>query len=185
VPARLFAPTRVTATYPALSEYGLSGQGSIPGGVLSLEAGYYQSRGDEAGDDPIIPNSQVRFLVGYQRQPWDDGILTVQYYAEVMDDYDAYRRSLPGGSPEQRKYKDIVTLHLVQRMRHETWKTEMMLFFSEADDDGLLQGQATYKFSDNLAATVGANLFWGKRDFTPFGQLDRDDNLYLSVRFDF
>jgi len=36
-----------------------------------------------------------------------------------------------------------------------------------------------------LAATVGANIFGGRRDWSFFGQFDANDNVYLSVRFDF
>ncbi len=184
-PDTFVAPTRVTVFYPALSVYGVSGQGSALGGVLSLEAGYYDSRDDEDGDDPIIPNSQTRVLVGYQRQVREDAVLGVQYYAEVMEDRAAYRRTLPAGLPQQQKYRDIVTLRLEQLLEHQTWRLALMCFYSPADNDYLLQPQVAYKFSDDLAATVGVNLFEGEHNWTTFGQLDRNDNVYLSVRFDF
>jgi hypothetical protein len=184
-PDSFLTPTLVTAFYPALSVYGMSAQGSALGGVLSLEAGYYDSREDEDGDDPIIPNSQARVLVGYQRQVWEDALLGVQYYAEVMEDHAAYRRTQPAGFPVQREYRDAVTLRFEQLLEHQTWKLGLMCFYSPADNDYLLQPQVTYKFSDNLAATVGANIFGGERDWTAFGQFDRNDNVYLSVRFDF
>ena len=184
-PDSFLTPTRVTAFYPALSVYGMSAQGSVLGGVLSLEAGYYHSRDDEGGDDPIIPNSQARFLVGYQRQVREDAVLGIQYYAEVMEDHAAYRTSLPAGFPEQGEYRDIVTLRFEQLFEHQTWKLALMCFYGRADKDYLLQPQMAYKFSDNLAANVGANVFGGQRDWTAFGQLDRNDNVYLSVRFDF
>lgn len=184
-PDSFVTPTLVTAFHPALSVYGISAQGSALGGVLSLEAGYYDSRDDEDGDDPVIPNSQARFLVGYQRQVWEDALLGVQYYAEVMEDHAAYRRTQPAGFPVQREYRDIVTVRFEQLLEHQTWKVGLMCFYSPADSDYLLQPQVTYKFSDNLAATVGANIFGGERDWSAFGQLDRNDNVYLSVRFDF
>lgn len=184
-PDSFLAPARVTVFYPPLSVYGASVQGSALDGVLSLEAGYYDSRGDRGGGDPLVPNSQARFLAGYQRQPWEDGTVGVQYYAEVMEDHGAYERTLPAGLRAQRQVRDIVTLRLEQLLAHQTWKLALMSFYSPADDDYLLQPQVTYLFSDSLSAAVGANLFGGQRNWSSFGQLDRNDNIYISVRFDF
>ncbi len=184
-PDSFTAPTRMTSFYPALSVYGMSTQGSALGGVLSFEAGYYHSRDDEDGNNPAIPNSQARFLVGHQRQLWEDAIVGVQYYTEIMEDHAAYKRTLPSGFPKQKEYRDIITLRLEQLLEHQTWKLGLMFFYSPADNDYLLQPLVSYKLSDNLAATVGANIFGGERDWTSFGQLDRNDNVYLSVRFDF
>jgi len=61
-------PGRVTHFFPALSTYGVSAQGQALHGVISLEAAYYDSRDDPGGDIVAIPNSQARFLVGYQKQ---------------------------------------------------------------------------------------------------------------------
>lgn len=184
-PDSFVSPTRVTAFYPKLSVYGMSAQGSAFSGVLSFEAGYYDSRSDENGDDPTIPNSLARFLVGYQRQLRPDTGLGVQYYTEIMQDHSAYRNSLPSGLPAQQGYRDVVTLRLDQLLGHQTWKLSMMSFYSPADNDYLLQPQVSYKFSDNLAATLGANVFGGQRNWTSFGQFEKDDNVYLSIRFDF
>ncbi len=184
-PDNFTSPTRVTAFYPDLSVFGFSTQGRALDGIISFEAGYYVSRGDEDGSDPTIPNSQARFLVGYQRQPWQDATLGIQYYTEIMEDHSAYRNSLPAGFPVQKEYRDVVTFRIDQLLEHQTWKLSMMCFYSPADNDYLLQPQVSYKFSDNLAATVGANVFGGQRDWTSFGQFDKNDNVYLSVRFDF
>jgi len=184
-PDSFSAPTRVTSFYPALSVYGMSAQGGALGGVLSLEAGYYHSRDDEAGDDAVVPNSQVRSLIGYQRQLRQDALLGVQYYVEVMEDHDAYRAALPAGSPEQGEYRDLVTLRLEQQLEHQAWKLALMCFYSPADDDYLLQPQVSYKLSDEVMATVGANVLGGERAWTQFGQLDRNDAVYLVLRFDF
>ena len=184
-PDSLVTPTRVTAFYPDLSVYGMSAQGSAVGGIVSFEAGYFHSRDDEDGDDPTIANSQARFLVGYQRQPWQDATLGIQYYTEIIKDHSAYQSSLPVGFPAQKEYRDFITFRIDQLLAHQTWRLSMMCFFSPADNDYLLQPQLSYKFSDDLSATVGANIFGGERNWTSFGQLDKNDNVYLSARFDF
>jgi hypothetical protein len=36
-----------------------------------------------------------------------------------------------------------------------------------------------------ISAALGANIFAGAHETTSFGQVAKDDNVYLSVRFDF
>ncbi len=177
--------TRVTSIYPPLSVYGLSAQGQALGGVLSLEGGYYDSRDDRDGDDLAVPNSQALFLVGYQKQLWKDFTLGAQYYAKIMSDFGAYKRSLPSGFVQKEEYRDIVTLRLTQYLEHETWKLSLFVFYSPADNDYLLQPQVAYKASDTLSAAVGANVFGGKKRTTFFGQFDQNDNAYINLRYDF
>ncbi|MFQ5868295.1 MAG: hypothetical protein ACE5JC_00185 [Candidatus Zixiibacteriota bacterium] len=184
-PDNFAAPTRATTFYPDLSVYGFSAQGNAMAGILSLEMGYYHSGDDKKGDDPIIPNHQMRFLVGYQRQLWEDFTFGLQYYGEIMDDYSAYKKSLPAGFPAQKEYRDVVTLRLEQLLKYQTWKLSLFTFYSPADNDYLIQPQASHKFSDKFSATMGANVFGGEKGTTFLGQFDKNDNIYISVRFDF
>ena len=178
-------PTRVTSIFPPLSVYGLSAQGQSLGGVVSLEAGYYDSRDDRAGDDPAVANSQLRFLAGYQKQLWEDFTIGTQYYTEIMADFAAYERSLPAGFARKERYRDIVTLRLTQLLGHQTWTLSLFAFYGLAENDYLLQPQVTYKVSDTLSVALGANVFGGEVRTTFFGQFDRNDNAYLSLRVDF
>lgn len=184
-PDSITDPGHLTAFYPDLSVYGASAQGNAMGGVLSFEAGYYDSRDDRGGEDPLVPNSQVSLLAGYQKQLRDDASLGIQYYAEIMKDHAAYQASLPAGMPVQRAYRDVVTLRLDRFLEHQTWKLSLMSFYGPADGDYLIEPQVSYKLSDVLSATLGANIFGGKHEWTSLGQFDRNDNIYLSVRYDF
>lgn len=178
-------PTQLALFYPELRVYGASAQGNALGGVLSLEAGYYDSRDDRDGNDPTIANSQSRFLIGYQGQLKQDLTLGLQYYTEIMRDYDQYKQTLPAGFAVQRRSRDTVTLRLEQLLRHQTLRLSLFTFYSPADDDYLIQPKMSYQFSDELSATLGANFFGGNKKTTFLGQFDKNDNIYLSVRFDF
>ncbi len=184
-PDDLSSPTRVITFYPELSVYGLSAQGSALSGVLSFETGYYQSREDEGGKDPFIPNSQIRFLIGYQRQIWKDFTLGAQYYGEIMKDYSAYLNSLPPGFPALKEYRDIVTLRLEQFLKNQTLRLSLFTFYSPADNDYLIKPQVTYNFTDKLSTTLGANIIGGEKDTMFFGQFDKNDNIYMWIRYDF
>jgi hypothetical protein len=178
-------PTGVTYFYPELSVFGMSAQGNGFGGLLSLEGGYYDSRDDRRGTNPLVSNSQFRFLVGYQRQLSENVNLGLQYYTEIMADHEAYLDSLPEGSPEQEEYRDTVTLRLERFLKYHTWKITFFGFFSPAERDYLLQPSIFHKFSDEFALTFGANIFGGEEKTSFLGQFDRNDNVYLSARFDF
>jgi len=178
-------PTQVTQFFPALSVYGISAQGQAMGGILSLEGGYYDSRDDKTGDNPAIANSQVRFLVGYQKQLLDNFTIGVQYYTEIMMDFDNYRQALLASGVPRKKYRDIVTLGLTRFLKHKTWTLSLFAFYSPAEQDYLLQPQLHYRVSDNFSTTLGANVFGGEKPTTFFGQFDRNDNLYLTLRYDF
>lgn len=184
-PDNFSAPTQVRSYYPDLSVYGASAQGNLLRGVMSFEVGYYDSRQDRDGDDPVVPNSQTRFLIGYQRQLQQDLTIGFQYYGELIANHGAYERVLPAGFPAQRHYRDTVTLRLEQLRRHQTLRLALFAFYSPADDDYLVQPLASYQFSDELSTTLGANIFGGRQATTFLGQFDKNDNLYLSVRFDF
>ncbi len=180
----VMTPEQVTLFYPRLSTYGLSAQGSLAGGILSLETGYFYSRNDTGGDDPSVPNSQFRFLSGYERQLDDDTSLGIQYYFEVMDKHGSYERSVPQGFPIQEEFRDTFTLRFDRWSNYRTLNTSMFLFYSPGDRDYLLQPKVMYKFRDDLSATLGLNIFGGKSRTTFLGQFDKSDNIFLSIRFD-
>lgn len=179
------SPTTATRFFPKLSVYGASVQRGLVDGVLSLEAGYYDSRQDREGGDPTMPNSQWRFLAGYQRQLWEDFTAGVQAYGEVMDDYGAYRDSLPAGSPPQDRLRAVVSVRLTQMLDYQTWKLALFVAYSPTDADYFLQPEVSYKVTDDLSVSVGANVFGGRDETTFFGQLDRSDNVFANVRYDF
>ncbi len=178
-------PSRVTHFFPSLSTYGISGQGQALSGVISFEAGYYDSRDDRGGDNLAIPNSQTRFLVGYQKQLSEDVTLGFQYYAEIMMDYTEYESALPAEFAQQKKYHDITTVSIRRFLKHQTWELAIFVFYSPAERDYLIQPRAVYKVSDDFTTVLGANLFGGKRNTTFFGQFGRNDNIYLTLRYDF
>jgi hypothetical protein len=184
-PDSFASPTQVTTFYPELSVYGLSAQRGALGGVLSFETGYYQSREDAEGKDPFIPNSQIRILIGYQRQIWKDFTVGVQYYGEYMAHYDEYVENLPGGIPELDEYRYLTTIRLTQLLMHQTLKLSFFAFYSSSDEDYMIIPVVKYNFTDELSAALGANIFGGEEDAPQFGQFDKNDNIYTVIKYEF
>jgi hypothetical protein len=179
------SPTQVMLFFPRLAVYGVSSQGNAVGGVLSLEAGYYDSLDDPSGDDPAVANSMVRYLAGYQRQLWSEFTAGIQYYGEYLLDYDAYRKTLPSAFPLQDRLRQVLTLRLTQMLRYQTLKLSLFAFMSPTDQDYDLIPEIRYSFTDALWGALGANLFGGKEETTFFGQLDQNDNVYITMRYEF
>jgi hypothetical protein len=178
-------PTTATRFFPTLSVYGLSVQRALLEGVVSAEAGYYDSRQDHGGNDPTVPNSQGRFLCGYQRQFWEDFTAGLQFYAELMEDYPAYRAALPPGFPSDHRLRTVVSLRITQLLDYQAVRVSLFVAYSPSDVDYFVQPEVSYKLSDNLSVALGANVWGGRTQTTFFGQFDKSDNVFLNVRFDF
>jgi hypothetical protein len=102
-----------------------------------------------------------------------------------MMDFDAYERTLSDAITAKDRYRDIITLRLTRFFAHQTWMLSLFAFYSPAEQDYLLQPNVRYKVSDEFSATLGANLFGGEKETTFLGQFDRNDNLYMTLRYDF
>ena len=183
-PDNMTATTKITYFYPKLSIYGASLSGRAGEGVLSLEAAYYDSREDRAGNDFAVPNSQMRLLAAYQIQPKEDLSLGLQYYAEHMYDYDAYLAALPTSFPADKRWSHAVTARLTQFFLHQTLRFSAYASYNASNGDRFVNPELRYSFTDKVWGALGANLFGGK-PWGQFGQLSRDDHLYLQVRYEF
>jgi hypothetical protein len=171
--------------YPRLTVYGASLRGPFAQGIGNLELGYYDSRGDRRGSNSSIENSSIKYLAGYEKDMGKDLKLGLQYQLEQMLDYDAYRAGLNPGSPADDEYRHLLTLRLTQLMMNQNLNIGLFAFYSPSDEDFYLRPRLSYKFTDNLNGTIGANIFDGNKRHTFFGQLDRNDNLYTRIRYSF
>lgn len=183
-PAWRVTGSEIVGTHPRLNTAGASLTGPIGKGVVSLEAGYYDSPQDQDGRDPAVENSQFRGLVGYSRQLWEDGTLGLQLYGEWMRDYAAYRETLPAGFPVKDRLRKVTTVRFTQLFAHQTVTFSLFAFLGLSERDRYIIPSLRYAFSDNLWAEVGANLFGGDRNGM-FGSLHENSNVYLTVRYAF
>jgi len=181
-PAFRATGAEIVGTYPRLNTVGASVTGPVNKGVLSLEAGYYDSSQDRDGREPSIENSQLRGLVGYTRQPWEDATLGLQLYGEWMRQHDAYRETLPAGFPAKDRVRKVATLRFTQLFAHQTLTFNVFAFFGLSERDRYIIPSLRYAFSDDLWVEIGANVFGGNRNGA-LGSMQDNDNVYLTVRF--
>ena len=172
-------------TFPALSVYGASLRGPLLGGIAAVELGYYDSRDDDHGDDPLIRNSEWRALVGYERELLPELTGAAQYYLEYMVDHDAYRASLPTGAFVKDEARHVITLRLTKLLLNQTFTLSIFHFYSPSDEDGYLRPKANYKLDDHWTLETGGNIFYGRRQATFFGQFEDNSNVYVAIRYGF
>jgi hypothetical protein len=61
----------------------------------------------------------------------------------------------------------------------------LFVFFSPNELDTYIRPRVTYKIIEPLALVVGANLMFGRDDYTFFGQLEENTNVYVRLRYSF
>ena len=179
------SPSTISLFYPELAVYGLSAQRSALGGVVSTEYGYYDSLDDRSGKDPGINNSQSRFLVAYQKAFPDDFTVGIQYYGELMHQYNQYEDNLPSTFAKIKQLHQYITLRLTKLLKYQTLKLSLFTFYSPDEEDFLITPEVSYNFTDNLLGFIGMNIFTGAEDNTTFGQHKKDSNVYVTVRYSF
>lgn len=180
-----FNPALTRAIFPELYVYGASARGTLGKGIANVELGYYDSVDDRGGDDPLVNNSQMRYLVGYTQEIARDFTAGVQYYVEQMLDYGDYENGLFPGSPAQDEFRHVTTLRLTKLLMNQNLMLSLFTYYSPSDDDVYMRPLVNYKASDQLMYEVGSNIFFGDEDYTFFGQFHHNTNIYCGVRYSF
>ena len=173
--------------YPKRAVFGTSIRGPAPsiGGVASGEAGYSDSLQDRRGENRLIENSAMEYLLGYERDFQKDWRLGMQYLVEQMLNFDEFKvNSQPGDIPRD-EFRQLLTFRITKLFWRQTLEASLFTFYSPTDSDAYLRPRFTWQASDHWKLTAGGNIFLGKYDWTEFGQLKDNDNLYLRVRYTF
>lgn len=171
--------------YPRLNVYGASIRNPLLRGIGSLEVGYYDSVEDRAGKERFIQNPSLKFLAGYSRDFKNDLSTGFQYYYEQILKYTEYKNSLAPQDVVYDEHRHLFTLSLNKGFKNQTVTWNNFLFFSPSDRDAYLRTSISYDVNDYLKFIVGANLFWGEDDWTEFGQMEGNSNIYLRFRYSF
>lgn len=110
-------------------------------------------------------DSESRFLIGYQKGFSGDLTIGLQYYYEQLRDY--------------------ITLRITKLLKYQTLKLSLFTFYSPDEEDFLIIPEVSYNFTDNLLGILGMNIFGGEKENTVFGRREKDDNIYVTVRYSF
>jgi len=163
--------------FPTLEAWGASLRGTLLGGVTNAETSYYRSLEDLDGDDPRLPNSEIRALVGFSREIVSEHNLGLQAYVEHPTDYPA-----PGHTDHNRWR---LTARYTGMFMQQNLILSFFGFYSPSGDDAYLRPKITYKLSDQIVVATGANWFIGAHEDTFFGQFEDNTNVYGRIRYSF
>ncbi len=172
------------AIFPDLNVYGASIRGAIGKGIGNLEVGYYESADDLIGENNLIDNSQMRYLIGYTQEVGKDFTAGLQYYVEQMLDYSQYKSNLMSG-PARDRDRHLMTLRLTKLLMNQNLRCSLFTYFSPSDKDVHIRPNINYKLNDNLALEIGGNIFFGDYPNTFFGQFQNNTNVYTGLRYSF
>lgn len=165
--------------------YGTSIRGPFAQGIGNVEIGYYHSREDSDGTDRLIPNSSIKTLLGYERDLGNDLKVGFQYLYEQSLDYGNYTASLLPGDLMFDETRYLLTQRVTKQYKNQTVTASLFNFYSPSDQDGYVRPSVSYDISDQWRVTLGANLPWGTDDYTEFGQMKKNKNIYTRVRYSF
>jgi hypothetical protein len=175
---------QLAPTFPRLNVIGGSLRRPLGQGLINAEFAYHDSRGDTSGTNPLIPNSQLRLLAGYEFEARARLNLGFQLYIEQTQDYVALIANSPAPEFEPDRTR-VVTNRLTWRDARDKLTLSLFTYYSGNDDDYYLRPVVSYRQSDQWTITAGANLFGGAKQHTFFGQLEDNSNAYLRVRFNY
>ncbi|MCD6459145.1 hypothetical protein J7L67_00565 [bacterium] len=172
-----------TVYYPPVTVYGASVRGPFYNGIANTEIGYLDSRNDRNGNDPLIENSMIKYLLGYSQGFQNDLTMGVQYYIEQMMRYHSYKRNLMNKDFKRDPFRQLLTYSIRKEFFRQTGYINIFVFYSPTDNDVYCRPSVGYDINDSLTVMVGGNLFWGEKDFTEFGQYEKNTNIYIRVRY--
>ena len=150
--------------------------------IGTLELAYYDSLDNAGGADPLIDNSEMRCLIGYNRNLARGFNAGLQYYMEQLLDYGQYEASLNGNASRDR-FRHVVTLQLSLLLMNQNLELSLSAYYSPSDEDAYLRPKIGYAVSDSITLETGANVFTGEERHTFFGQFEKNTNIYAAVRF--
>lgn len=96
-----------------------------------------------------------------------------------------YRYGLPAGFPARDELRQLLALRLTRFLKYQTWRLSLFGYWSPTDEDYYVIPEVRHDLSDGFWAALGGNVFGGDRDATFFGQFDMNDNVYVTLRYEF
>lgn len=174
---------QLQATFAPMTSLGASLRRSAGPGLFNSEVSYYLSRDDRSGSDPLVPNDQLRLLLGYEWEAKPRFSVGFQYYLEWTMDHDALLTNSPYPQYEPDEYRHLFTNRLTYRTGMDKYIWSLFTFYSPSDGDAYLRPKLSYRHSDQWSLDVGANLFGGDKPYTFFSQLEDASNAWLRLRF--
>lgn len=165
--------------FPELSSVGASIRGTAFNGIANAEIAHWNSRESDSGNNAFVPLSQSRLLLAFERELVRNLTTSYQYYVEYLHDYDTLVNPLVD------EYRQILTTRWTYLAQQNRWQYSAFLFYSPSDKDYDLIANVLYRFSDQWQFNMGANVMGGEENYSQFGQMEENSNVYARAKFIF
>jgi hypothetical protein len=169
--------------FPRLQTFGASIRAPLHKGIFNAEAAWYDSRDDSDGDDPQVPNSELRVLAGYEQELVRNLTAGTQLYAERIQHHDRLVANSPDAEHERDQWRTVATLRVTHRALQDTLTSSLFVFVSPSDEDHYLRPTISWRRDDRWLVSAGLNLFGGRSEHTFFAQLEDNSNGWFRVRY--
>jgi len=171
--------------YSRMDSLGSSLLTPLWGGLFNAEFSQYLSREDSSGRNPLIANSQQRFLLGFESEIASDLTLGVQAYLEKTLNYNQLNNNALVGQVIPAENRTMATFRLTHQALQQRLLNSFMLFYSPSDQDYYLRYSSRYVVSDNWKWIAGINFLQGQSEQTFLSQLENNSNLFFRVQLSF
>lgn len=172
-------------TFTRLDSVGASWRRPLGSGLFNTEIAYHDSKDDSNGRDPLVSNSQWRFLLAYERELLSRLTGSLQFYVERTQHYRNLIASSPNAALEPEKNRTLVTTRLTWRDARDKLTLSLFAFISPSDRDAYLRPSMMYRFNDHWQLSTGLNWFTGQERHSFFGQFEDNNNAYVRIRYSF
>ncbi|MBV1870372.1 MAG: hypothetical protein KUG76_05630 [Gammaproteobacteria bacterium] len=180
-----FDPNRMKPIFTKQQVLGASWLSPLANGLFNLEFAWHYSLNDKDGNDPFVPNSQFRYLIGYEKEVISKVTTGIQLYMEATRNHSALIQSSLNPENEVEEYRTLSTARISYRLMQDKLRLSLFGYFSPSDKDHYWLPKANYRFNDRLSLEFGANIFGGEKPHTFFGQLEDNSNAYGRFRYSF
>ncbi len=163
--------------YHRLPLIGASFGKSVLGAVIRGEAAYYFDKNLSSEDlsvNGIKVKDYANYLIGYDHN-WFGVNVSMQFIQEYIIDYE--------DDIKNDEFQSTTTFLASKTFINETLELSLFSYYGINDNDALLRPKLSYDLSDGFNVLFGTDIFIG--DEGSFGQYDKNDMIYLKVRFDF
>lgn len=147
------------------SSYGIRGEGAVFLGAYTYS-------------DILRPKQKnyLRYVIGVDRIFGENLYVNLQFVQKIILDYDS--------DLLEDEIQNMMTLNMNKKFFNDKLIPDVSMSYNITDGDFFITPKVTYKYTDTLEFTFGANIFNGD-PYTIFGLFEQNDQFFLEIKYYF
>jgi hypothetical protein len=163
--------------YHRLPLVGASFSKAVGGAVVRGEGAYYFEKRFAVEDmavNGVKEEDYAHYLVGYDHN-WFGVNVSFQFIQEYIIGYEEDIRN--------DEFSNTMTFLISEDFLREALRVEFFTYYGINNEDALLRPRIVYDIADGFEFQLGANIFIGEEG--NFGQYDKNDMMFIKLKYDF